>query len=265
MSEGEGESFGKYIEEYESIIETINSLYNRMARMERENPYYKKVLDFYQKFIVPLNTPEHYIVEVYRFFQKLRPFAHRKAVIRIEDDVLGYYDALAIGSDIRAGFYSGLCRKRRKGEVLNESRFVEVVTKYYEKIVPHLRKPIQESFEELAKLAGELELNLIITQRCDGYFLYSKIYREIINFVRVPCKVVSISMENPLDEVKIVCDKDIYYRRITRYEDLFALYKPIYEAYRKFYNEWSKIQKKNDEILKKMRKVLGEYALVNNL
>ena len=265
MSRKEGESFEKYIEEYESIIETINSLYNRKTRMEEENPYYKKVLDFYHKFIVPLNTPEHYIMEVYRFFRKLRPFAHRKAVIRIEDNVLDYYDALMIGSDIRAGFYSGLCRKRRKGEVLNETRFVEVVTKCYERIVPYLRKPIQETFEELAKLSGELELNLIITQRCDGYFLYSKIYREIINFVRIPCKEISISMKDSLDEVKIVCDKDIYYRRITRYEDLFALYKPIYEAYRKFHEEWSKIQRKNDEILEKMRKVLGEYALVNNL
>jgi len=264
MCEGD---FEEYVEGYELVMETIDSLNARKAKMEEENPYYKKVLDFYQKSIVSLKTPSHYIMEAYRLFRKLHPFAHRKAVIRVEDGgVLDFYDALVISNDIRAGFYSSLCKKRRRGEVLSEHHFIEVVTKYHEKIVPHLRKPIQEAFEELVELAKKLRLGLTITQRCDGYFLYRKAYRsEIMCFVKIPCREISISMDAPLEEIKVICDKDVYHLSITRKEDLFALYKPIYEAYQRFHEEWSEIQRKNDEILERMRKVVGEYVLVNEL
>jgi len=263
----EGIDFEEYIREYEAIAETINDLTERLERLVNNNPFYEKVIDFYKKFIDPMRTPRYYIGEAHSLFQKLRPFAYRKTVIRIDDEEFGWrLDALSVGRDIRIGEYYSL-RTDRIGHSLSESEFIKVVSKYYWEIVPHLRRPIREAFEELAKLVGELELSLTITQGCEGYFYYDD--SSWTGHRKVPCKEISVSISERTypEYIDITCIGYCPVRqvRITHSGELFALYKPIYEAYRKFHEEWSKIQRKNDGILEKMRKVLGEYALVNNL
>ncbi|RLI75917.1 hypothetical protein DRP04_13065 [Archaeoglobales archaeon] len=262
------ESFEEHIEEYETVIEAINNLIERRRRMAENNPIFKEVIDFYKKFIKPLHSPKYYISEVWKFFQKLRPFAYRKAVVRVQGGALRNwnYDALLVGRDIRIGYYYSLCEDHKRGHSLDMSDFVEVVSKHYEKIVPYLRRPIRETFEELAKLVGELELSLTIVQGCEGYSFYEE--HSDSTFEIIPCKELSISISKE-DDPEIIAISYINgrtrYAYVTWSSNLFALYKPIYRAYKKFYNEWSKIQKKNDEILEKMRKILGEYVLVNNL
>ena len=263
---GEGIDFEEYIREYEVIAETINDLTERCERLVNNNPFYKKVIDFYKKFIDPMRTPRYYIGEAYSLFQKLRPFAYRKTVIRIDDEEFGWrLDALSVGRDIRIGEYYSL-RTDRIGHSLPEPEFIKVVSKYYREIVPHLRRPIRETFEELAKLVEKLELSLTITQGCEGYFYYDD--SSWRGYQKIPCKEISVSISERAypEYIHITCiDHSARHTRISDSGELFALYKPIYEVYRKFYKEWSKIQKKNDEILEKMRKVLGEYVLVNNL
>jgi len=258
--------FEEYVREYEAIVETINNLTERCKRMKESNPFCKKVFDFYRKFIEPMRTPRYYIGEAYSLFQKLRPFAYRRTVIRIDDEEFGWrLDALSVGRDIRIGEYYSL-RTDRIGHSLSEPEFIKVVSKYYREIVPHLRRPIRETFEELAKLTEELELSLTITQGCEGYFYYDD--SSWRGYQKIPCKEISVSVSERAypEYIHITCiGRSTRHTRISDSGELFALYKPIYEAYRKFHEEWSKIQKKNDEILEKMRKVLGEYALVNNL